>query len=187
MPQAGTQSDAGLATAMRISISRLARRLRVERLGLGGTETALSDIQLAALAALEVHQAMTPGELAEHEKVQPPSMTRVIAVLEERNLVLRSPHPTDRRQVILTVTEEGRAVVQRVRRRKDAWLARSRRSLGPPARRWAAARWAAGATASSPARCTAAARWRLGGCGPGARGPRSTAAPGRRPARPPAR
>ena len=49
-------------------------------------------------------------------------MTRVIAVLEERNLVLRSPHPTDRRQVILTVTEEGRALVQRVRRRKDAWL-----------------------------------------------------------------
>ena len=109
---------------MRISVSRLARRLRVERLGLGGTETVLSDIQLAALSALERHQAMTPGELAEHEKVQPPSMTRVIAVLEERNLVLRSPHPTDRRQVVLTATQEGRTVVQRVRRRKDAWLAR---------------------------------------------------------------
>jgi DNA-binding MarR family transcriptional regulator len=51
-------------------------------------------------------------------------MTRVIAVLEERDLVLRSAHPTDRRQVLLTVTDEGRAVVQRVRRRKDAWLAR---------------------------------------------------------------
>jgi DNA-binding MarR family transcriptional regulator len=88
------------------------------------TEAVLSETQLAALSALEVHHAMTPGELAEHEKVQPPSMTRVIAVLEERSLVLRSPHPTDRRQVILTVTEEGRAVVQRVRRRKDAWLAR---------------------------------------------------------------
>ena len=54
------QSDAGLATAMRISITRLARRLRVERLGLGGTETVLSDIQLAALAALERHDSMTP-------------------------------------------------------------------------------------------------------------------------------
>src|ERR1700723_519032 len=122
MPEA-VQTDAALATAMRISISRLAGRLRVERLGLGGTETVLSDIQLAALAALARHDSMTPGELAEHEKVQPPSMTRVIAVLEERDLVLRSPHRTDRRQVVLTVTAEGRALVQRVRRRKDAWLA----------------------------------------------------------------
>lgn len=131
MPQAVTTTDAGLATAMRISVSRLARRLRVERLGLGGTEMVLSDIQLAALAALDRHEAMSPGELAEHEKVQPPSMTRVIAVLEERKLVQRAPHPTDRRQVILTVTPEGRALVNRVRRRKEAWLAQRLQELTP--------------------------------------------------------
>src|ERR1700677_1716298 len=123
MRQAVTTTDAGLATAMRISISRLARRLRVERLELGGPELVLSDIQLAALSALDRHQAMTPGELADHEKVQPPSMTRVIAVLEERKLVERAPHPTDRRQVLLTATPEGRALVIRVRRRREAWLA----------------------------------------------------------------
>jgi DNA-binding MarR family transcriptional regulator len=128
------QSDSGLATVMRISISRLARRLRVERLGLGGPETVLSDIQLAALAALERHDAMTPGELAEHEKVQPPSMTRVIAVLEERGLVRREPHATDRRQVILTVTPEGRDLVQRVRRRREAWLAQRLQELTPEER-----------------------------------------------------
>ena len=127
-------TDAGLATAMRISISRLARRLRVERLGLGGTETVLSDIQLAALAALERHESMTPGELAEHEKVQPPSMTRVIAVLEERGLVSRAPHATDRRQVVLTVTPEGRDLVQRVRRRREAWLAQRLQELTPEER-----------------------------------------------------
>jgi DNA-binding MarR family transcriptional regulator len=127
-------TDAGLATAMRISVSRLARRLRVERLGLGGTETVLSDIQLAALAALERHDSMTPGELAEHEKVQPPSMTRVIAVLEERGLVLRAPHATDRRQVVLTVTAEGRNLVQRVRRRREAWLAQRLQELSPEER-----------------------------------------------------
>src|ERR1700753_4321245 len=119
-----TTPEAGLSAALRISVSRLARRLRAQRTTSGMTEAVLSETQLAALSALEVHHAMSPGELAEHEKVQPPSMTRVIAVLEERNLVLRSPHPTDRRQVVLTVTEEGRAVVQRVRERKDAWLAR---------------------------------------------------------------
>jgi DNA-binding MarR family transcriptional regulator len=125
------QTDAALATAMRISISRLARRLRVERLGLGGTETVISDIQLAALAALERHDSMTPGELAEHEKVQPPSMTRVLAVLEERGLVTREPHATDRRQVILTVTADGRDLVQRVRRRREAWLAQRLQELTP--------------------------------------------------------
>ena len=127
------RSDAGLATALRISVSRLARRLRVERLGFGVAE-ALSDIQLAALSALDRHQAMTPGELAEHEKVQPPSMTRVIAVLEERNLVQRAAHPTDRRQVLLTATGEGRTVVQQVRRRREAWLAQRLQELTPQER-----------------------------------------------------
>jgi DNA-binding MarR family transcriptional regulator len=134
MPEAALQTDTALATAMRISISRLARRLRVERLGLGGTETVLSDIQLAALAALERHDSMTPGELAEHEKVQPPSMTRVLAVLEERGLVRREPHATDRRQVLLTVTADGRDLVQRVRRRREAWLAQRLQELAPEER-----------------------------------------------------
>src|ERR1700760_2126815 len=128
------QSDTGLATAMRISVSRLARRLRVERLGLAETEATLSDIQLAALAALERHDSMTPGELADHEKVQPPSMTRVIAVLEERGLVLRAPHATDRRQVVLTVTPEGRNLVQRVRLRREAWLAQRPQEVSPEER-----------------------------------------------------
>src|SRR5690348_18163782 len=126
---AQNRSDAGLATALRISVSRLARRLRVERIAQGQGDHALSDTQLAALAALERHQAMTPGELAEYEKVQPPSMTRVIAVLEERNLVQREPHPSDRRQVILTVTPEGTALVNRVRRRREAWLAQRLQEL----------------------------------------------------------
>ena len=124
------RSDAGLATALRISVSRLARRLRAERYT-KGLEPDLSDTQLAALAALERHGQMTPGELAEHEKVQPPSMTRVIGVLEERGLVMRSPHATDRRQVMLSVTEHGRAVVQQSRRLREAWLAQRLHDLSP--------------------------------------------------------
>ena len=128
------RSDTGLATALRISVSRLARRLRVERLMPELAEPALSDTQLAALATLERHGAMSPGDLAEHEKVQPPSMTRVIAALVDWELVTRAPHPTDRRQVILTVTPEGRSLVQRVRRRKEAWLARRLAELSPQER-----------------------------------------------------
>jgi DNA-binding MarR family transcriptional regulator len=128
-----TRSDAGLASALRISVSRLARRLRAERMARGvGLE--LSDTQLAALAALERHEAMTPGELAEHEKVQPPSMTRVIAALEERGLVMRAPHATDRRQVMLTATEQGKELVGQSRRLREAWLARRLRELSPAER-----------------------------------------------------
>jgi DNA-binding MarR family transcriptional regulator len=128
------RSDTGLATALRISVSRLARRLRVERLMPELAEPALSDTQLAALATLERHGAMSPGDLAEHEKVQPPSMTRVIAALVDWELVTRAPHPTDRRQVILTVTPAGRTLVQKVRRRKEAWLAQRLAELSPQER-----------------------------------------------------
>jgi len=128
-----TRSDAGLASALRISVSRLARRLRAERLA-KGLEPGLSDTQLAALAALERHAEMTPGELADHEKVQPPSMTRVIAALEERGLVTRGPHATDRRQVVLAVTQPGRAVVQQSRQLREAWLALRLRELTPEER-----------------------------------------------------
>jgi DNA-binding MarR family transcriptional regulator len=128
-----TRSDAGLASALRISVSRLARRLRAERLA-KGLEPGLSDTQLAALGALERHGAMTPGELADHEKVQPPSMTRVIAALEERGLVTRGPHATDRRQVELTATEPGRTVVQQSRKLREAWLAKRLRELTPQER-----------------------------------------------------
>jgi DNA-binding MarR family transcriptional regulator len=123
-----TRSDAGLAAALRISVSRLARRLRAERYS-AGLEPGLSDTQLAALATLERRGEMTPGELADHEKVQPPSMTRVIAALEDRGLVGRTPHATDRRQVVLTVTAQGRAVVEQSRRLREAWLARQLEEL----------------------------------------------------------
>ena len=124
-----SRSDAGLATTLRISVSRLARRMRAERVA-QGLQPELSDSQLAALAALEKH-TMTPGELAEHEKVQPPSITRVIASLEERGLIQRMPHPSDRRQVVLTVTVQGRDVVRQVRQLREAWLARRLRDLTP--------------------------------------------------------
>ena len=128
-----TKSDAGLASAMRISVTRLARRLRAERQS-EGLEPDLSDTQLAALAALERHSAMTPGELADHEKVQPPSMTRIVAALEGIGYVARLSDPTDRRVARVQVTESGRAVLRRGRSRKDAFLAGQLHRLDPAER-----------------------------------------------------
>jgi DNA-binding MarR family transcriptional regulator len=121
-----TASAPGLAEELRISIARLSRRLRTLRPSAAGDggPSPLSLTQFAALAAIERHGSMTPRELADHEKVQPPSMTRVIAHLEERGLVARRPHPTDGRQVVLNATEAGAALLADERRRKEAWLAR---------------------------------------------------------------
>lgn len=113
-----------MASALRIAVMRMARRLRVER-----TESSLTLSQLAALASLDRHGPMTPGELAAHEKVQPPSMTRVLAVLEEGGLVVRSPHPTDGRQSLVAISGAGRRLIAEDRRRRDAWLSQQMREL----------------------------------------------------------
>lgn len=127
----------GLAEDLRISIARLSRRLRTLRPVPGegaGAPSPLSLTQFAALAALERHQSMTPRELAHHEKVQPPSMTRVIAFLEGQGLVERSPHPTDGRQVVLSATTAGRDLLAEERRRKEAWLSQRLSELTPEER-----------------------------------------------------
>jgi DNA-binding MarR family transcriptional regulator len=128
MKTSQTRSHSGLAEDLRISIARLSRRLRRQ-----GSHS-LTITQYAALAAVNQHSSMTPRDLAEHEKVQPPSMTRVIAALEERGLLERSAHPTDGRQVVLNATDQGRALVREERRRKEAWLSQRLRELTPEER-----------------------------------------------------
>lgn len=123
------RSDAGLASALRVSLARLNRRLRRQ-----AAVHSLTPTQFATLAAVDRHGGITPGELAELEKVQPPSMTRVIAALEERGLVSRSPHPTDRRQVTVTVTEAAKKLLKEERARKEAWLTRQLKELSPEER-----------------------------------------------------
>lgn len=84
-----TRTDAGLAAVLRVAVGRLARRLRAQR-----PDTSLSLGQSAVLFALARYGQMTPGALAEHEKVQPPSMTRIIAALEARSLYAGRPTRT---------------------------------------------------------------------------------------------
>ncbi|MGB8652128.1 MAG: MarR family transcriptional regulator [Mycobacteriales bacterium] len=119
-------ADTALASELRTTVMRLARRLRNQR-----ADTSLSLGQLAALGSLDRHGAMTPGELAAHERVQPPSMTRIVNALDAAGLVTRAPHPTDGRQVVLSVSEAGRALLRDDRRRRDAWLAQRMRDLPP--------------------------------------------------------
>jgi DNA-binding MarR family transcriptional regulator len=121
-----TAADTALASTLRLSVMRLARRMRGMR-----ADTSLSLSQLAALATLDRHGPLTPGELAAHEKVQPPSMTRLLAGLEAAGLVTRAAHATDGRQVVMTVSPDGQALLREDRRRRDAWLAQQLRTLDP--------------------------------------------------------
>jgi DNA-binding MarR family transcriptional regulator len=112
-----TAATLELASELRVSLMRLTRRLRAERPDAGLTLT-----QLAVLGTLERHGVMSSGELAAHEKVRPPSMSRTAAGLEELALVTRTPHPIDKRQVLLQITPAGLDLVKQDRRRREAWL-----------------------------------------------------------------
>jgi DNA-binding MarR family transcriptional regulator len=102
---------------------RLARRLRQQ------AEPGLSPSMLSALASIERLGPLTLGELAEAERVQPPTITRVVARLEETELVTRTPDPTDRRVARISLAPEGVRLIQRARTRKDAYLAARMRGL----------------------------------------------------------
>ncbi|GGM33503.1 MarR family transcriptional regulator [Micromonospora sonchi] len=115
---AQSMPPAQLAHQLRDAITRLNRRVRQAR-PVGD----LTVTQLSALTSIRLGGAVTPRELADVERVQPPTMTRIVAKLEERGLVQRSPHPTDGRQVILAVTEGGRTVLDQFERVRDVWLA----------------------------------------------------------------
>jgi DNA-binding MarR family transcriptional regulator len=120
---------AELSSDLRLSVMRLARRLRQER-----ADVSLSLTQLATLATLDRKGPLTPRELAEQERVQPPSMTRVLAALEQRGLVARTPHESDGRQHLVAITPAARDMLREDRRRRDAWMSRRLQDLTPEER-----------------------------------------------------
>lgn len=121
---------ARLATDLRAATLRLARRLRQQK-----ADPTLSDGLVASLGWVLQAQPLTIGELAEHEGVAPPSMTRAVDKLVEQGLLRRTPDPADRRRVLLETTDAGRDAVLETRRRRDAWLAPRLAALTPDERR----------------------------------------------------
>lgn len=117
-----------LANDVRLTVQQLSRRVRFE----GSSE--LAPHQFSVLAKLW-HEPRTPGDLAELERVTPPSMTRTVAGLVDGGLIERIPHPGDGRQRLLTLTEDGRAVVQRIMRDRDDWMLKRLETLSVVERR----------------------------------------------------
>jgi DNA-binding MarR family transcriptional regulator len=118
------------ATVVRRGVTRLSWRLRLERPG--PWEPLL---QLNVLAHLSRRGPMTPGELAATERVQPQSLTRTLASLEDHALITRHPDPADGRRSLIAITEAGRQMLGRDLRQRDAWLARAMAGHLTPAER----------------------------------------------------
>ena len=113
-----TTSRSELAVRLRLAITRTSRRLRQE----AGTE--LSPSQSSALASIDRHGPLTPSELAERERIQRPTVTRLLVRLEAAGLIARAADPADGRSSLITVTPAGRDLLRQLRLRKDAFLAR---------------------------------------------------------------
>lgn len=107
-----------LASALRLAMLRAARRLRAQRVN---TSVTLS--QLSALATVGKCGPLSAGEIASIERVQPPSMTKILAALESSGWVQRAAHPDDRRQAIVSITEAGQDLLTEEVRARDEWLA----------------------------------------------------------------
>ena len=116
---------AELAARLRLAVTRLARRLRQE------AEAGITPSMLSALSSAERQGPVTMRDLCAAEQVQPPTMTRIVAALVASGLVVREPDPRDGRVAWVKVTPEGRRLLERSRRRKEAFLARALRDLDP--------------------------------------------------------
>jgi DNA-binding MarR family transcriptional regulator len=124
MTTATVQTDTQLASRLRLAVMRLARVLRQK------AQDPITPSQLSALVSVERDGPVTLGELAALESVQPPTMTRIVAALEEQELVRREADLGDRRVSRLHITTAGRRLLEKNRSRKTAYLASRMRGLG---------------------------------------------------------
>lgn len=109
-------SESSLAPTLRIAVARLARRLRQS------ASDGLTPSLASALATLANHGPLSAGDLARYEQVTPPSITALVARLDEYGLIERIPDAHDKRIVRITLSASGRARVEEMRRRKDEQL-----------------------------------------------------------------
>ena len=105
----------GLANDLRIACQRVSRRVRFE------STDELSPHLVSALAHLKKGPC-TPGELADLERVSPPSMTRTLNCLVERGLVVSGDHPSDGRSKLVVLTDAGQATMDRIGQARDDWM-----------------------------------------------------------------
>jgi DNA-binding MarR family transcriptional regulator len=121
----GMLTTVDLADRLRVSVGRLARRLRQQSLG------GLTPSQSSILATLDRHGPMNMSDLAEHEGIRKPSATGIVGRLIDKALVAKEADPRDGRSTIVTITAGGHDLLVARRRERTAYLARQVESLDP--------------------------------------------------------
>jgi DNA-binding MarR family transcriptional regulator len=120
-----------IAHVTRRSTLALARQLRRMR-----SDHGVSAAKLALLSRLErLGRPMTASDLAQIERLQPQSITRLIADLEEKGLLERTQDPVDRRQFLLAITPRGHDLLAEDAARQNAWLAQKMAEALTPSER----------------------------------------------------
>jgi DNA-binding MarR family transcriptional regulator len=106
------------ARDLRVLFSRLRRRLRSL-----GVDDDLTPSQTAVLTRLWKEGASSASALAGAERVRPQSMATIVAALEQRGLIERTPDPEDGRRQVVSLTGEGRRRAESDRQVREEWLA----------------------------------------------------------------
>lgn len=119
----GAVADDDEAARLYLVLGRLVRALRRSD---GGD---LSPGALSALATLVTSGPLRQGDLAAREGVRAPTLTRIVAVLDERGLVERRPDPDDGRAVLVAASPEGVELVRGARGARADELARRMAAL----------------------------------------------------------
>ncbi|MFJ6749001.1 MULTISPECIES: MarR family winged helix-turn-helix transcriptional regulator [unclassified Streptomyces] len=107
-----------LATDLGATVAQLMRHLRA-----ASPQGELTPTQRSVISRIDSGGPATTAALARAELVRPQSMRITLGALEERGVLARSPHPTDGRQVVFSLTEDGRRTLAAVRQAKHDWLA----------------------------------------------------------------
>lgn len=98
-------------------------------------QSGLTPARLSALSVLVFGGATSLGRLAATEDVTAPTMSRIVDGLAELGLVTREPHPDSARQVLVTPTEAGTALMVEAAQRRFDVIVEALRELSPDRRR----------------------------------------------------
>ena len=117
--EAKTASD---AMRLAMAVTRLRARIRIES-GLRSTGIPIS--QVAVLARIIEEGPTTAAALAAAEHVTQQAIAQSLATLEKRGLVAKTRDPGDGRKSLVTATEPGHALLERIDASREAWLSRA--------------------------------------------------------------